>query len=136
MKVSAPQHTRPHDRLQCARVCARADRATETQLPDEEGFYYACKVADVPTNKGVRIKINGKPVGVFKVKAEKTRVYALADKCSHQGTSLAGTCTRRCAAFSAFPSCRGASSLVVVPDSISERGRYLCVREAIAASKS
>eukprot|EP01094_Clydonella_sp_ATCC50884_P027892 TRINITY_DN820_c0_g1_i3.p1 TRINITY_DN820_c0_g1~~TRINITY_DN820_c0_g1_i3.p1 ORF type:complete len:116 (-),score=46.83 TRINITY_DN820_c0_g1_i3:360-707(-) len=60
------------------------------QEADEEGFYFGAKLADVPANKGLRVRINRKEIALFKVKADKTRVYAMSNKCSHQGTSLAG----------------------------------------------
>jgi hypothetical protein len=60
----------------------------EPAVPDEEGFYFACKFADVEVGHGLRVKINRTAVAIFKIKTDKTRIYAIANACTHQGTSL------------------------------------------------
>ena len=72
-------------------VCVRVDVAVEKQLPDEDGFYLACKITDVPTNQGLKVTINSSTLAIFKVKTDKTHIYAIDNSCSHQGTSLFGT---------------------------------------------
>eukprot|EP01100_Stratorugosa_tubuloviscum_P000969 TRINITY_DN1217_c2_g1_i2.p1 TRINITY_DN1217_c2_g1~~TRINITY_DN1217_c2_g1_i2.p1 ORF type:complete len:127 (+),score=53.12 TRINITY_DN1217_c2_g1_i2:64-444(+) len=57
-------------------------------VADIDGFYYVCNLDDVPENGGYDIKIRGKRIAIFKVRAEKTRVYALSGLCSHQGQPI------------------------------------------------
>eukprot|EP01101_Sappina_pedata_P012442 TRINITY_DN8556_c0_g1_i1.p1 TRINITY_DN8556_c0_g1~~TRINITY_DN8556_c0_g1_i1.p1 ORF type:complete len:128 (+),score=44.08 TRINITY_DN8556_c0_g1_i1:198-581(+) len=62
----------------------------ETSIPDDEGFYYACKFTDVAENKPHCVKINKKSLMIVRTKDDrgKTRVYCLGNTCQHQGTPL------------------------------------------------
>jgi len=40
--------------------------------------------------ESTKVKIGSKQVVIFKVKTDKTHVYAMANSCVHQGTALAG----------------------------------------------
>eukprot|EP01100_Stratorugosa_tubuloviscum_P001800 TRINITY_DN1407_c0_g1_i3.p1 TRINITY_DN1407_c0_g1~~TRINITY_DN1407_c0_g1_i3.p1 ORF type:complete len:122 (-),score=61.75 TRINITY_DN1407_c0_g1_i3:76-441(-) len=56
---------------------------------DEEGFYYACKLDEIPENEaGFCVSVNKRKIALFKIRKEKTRVYALSDRCAHQATSI------------------------------------------------
>jgi len=57
---------------------------------DENGYYFACNYADLQENVSTKIQIGSKQLVFFKVKTNKTHVYAMANSCVHQGTPLAG----------------------------------------------
>jgi nitrite reductase/ring-hydroxylating ferredoxin subunit len=56
--------------------------------PDEDGYYFVCEYNELELNRGLRVRVGKKPVAIFKVKTPKTRVYALADTCTHKGTPI------------------------------------------------
>eukprot|EP01095_Lingulamoeba_sp_RSL-Kostka_P012125 TRINITY_DN474_c0_g1_i1.p1 TRINITY_DN474_c0_g1~~TRINITY_DN474_c0_g1_i1.p1 ORF type:complete len:165 (+),score=19.92 TRINITY_DN474_c0_g1_i1:120-614(+) len=65
--------------------------SSDDAIADEEGFYFGCLFVDLETNVGLKIKIKSKQIAVFKVKdpnTQKTKVYAINNICSHEGSLL------------------------------------------------
>eukprot|EP01095_Lingulamoeba_sp_RSL-Kostka_P002521 TRINITY_DN1338_c0_g1_i1.p1 TRINITY_DN1338_c0_g1~~TRINITY_DN1338_c0_g1_i1.p1 ORF type:complete len:125 (-),score=30.12 TRINITY_DN1338_c0_g1_i1:384-758(-) len=60
------------------------------QEADEEGYYFAALIGDIPLNDTLKIKINKKSIVLFKVKVEKTKVFAMSNSCVHEGAGLSG----------------------------------------------
>ena len=61
--------------------------STRTVKVDEDGFAPVCLLTDIPKRSGLRVKVNGKTLAVFR--AGETKLYVLKDACPHQGVSLA-----------------------------------------------
>ena len=57
---------------------------------DENGYFFASTISDVPLNVAHKVKIGSKTIVLFKVKTDRTHIYAMSNSCVHQGTPLAG----------------------------------------------
>ena len=53
------------------------------------GYTYAAKVADIQVNVPFKTTVNGVTIGIYKTMFNgKKKIYAMSNKCSHQGFPL------------------------------------------------
>mmetsp|Transcript_14078 Transcript_14078/g.15734 ORF Transcript_14078/g.15734 Transcript_14078/m.15734 type:complete len:150 (+) Transcript_14078:26-475(+) len=53
------------------------------------GYVFACRLQDIPLNGGLKCKVGGKVLGVFKIRNSKgSKLYAISNRCAHQGFPL------------------------------------------------
>ena len=56
------------------------------------GFTYVAKLSEIKTNVPFKVNFNGSSIGIYKTEFNgKKKIYALANKCSHQGFPLSCT---------------------------------------------
>lgn len=54
-----------------------------------EGYTFAAKLEDIEVNRPYKATVNGTSIGIYKTMFNgKKKIYAMANKCSHQGYPL------------------------------------------------
>mmetsp|Transcript_33994 Transcript_33994/g.47489 ORF Transcript_33994/g.47489 Transcript_33994/m.47489 type:complete len:151 (-) Transcript_33994:54-506(-) len=78
------------DELGCSSASApsllASQEVVESPFP---GYTFACRLLDIPLNGGLKCKVGGKVLGVFKIRNSRgSKLYAISNRCAHQGFPL------------------------------------------------